>query len=192
MNQDNPFLQSSAKIAQLREQAAHLGRQASMKTTPKLHGRIYQNDLKTNIINGKIRSSILKIVRAVLILSLLSVIYGFYLEFSIGMPKYNVVTKQYNLINAWLGYSLANVVGLFSAICAMTRTFEKLLGYESACKDGDGTSIRILFENGSILFDSALPDKIILKESDKIVFFSHSHADHTGGILKILNSMFVL
>jgi glyoxylase-like metal-dependent hydrolase (beta-lactamase superfamily II) len=66
--------------------------------------------------------------------------------------------------------------------------FKKLLGYESACKDGDGTSIRILFENGSILFDSALPDKIILKESDKIVFFSHSHADHTGGILKILNS----
>lgn len=61
-----------------------------------------------------------------------------------------------------------------------------LVGYESACKDGDGTSIRIQFKNGSILFDSGLPNKLQFKDSDKLCFLSHSHSDHSGGILELL------
>lgn len=67
-----------------------------------------------------------------------------------------------------------------------------ILGFESACKDGDGTSIRLLFENGSILFDSAFPNKLVLKDSDKIVFLSHSHADHTGGIINLLSTNLII
>jgi hypothetical protein len=62
----------------------------------------------------------------------------------------------------------------------------EIIGYENACKDGEGTSIRILFKNGSILFDSGLPNKLKFKDSDKLCLISHSHSDHSGGIHEIL------
>lgn len=62
----------------------------------------------------------------------------------------------------------------------------RICGFETAAEEGGGTAIRVLTDGDSILLDCALPGKLRLRPSDRMLLLSHSHRDHSGNLAKVI------
>lgn len=57
-----------------------------------------------------------------------------------------------------------------------------LRSISAAVPPEDGCSVRVVTDNGAILLDSGLPDRIQPLESDRLLLLTHTHSDHAGGL----------